>query len=283
MAFRVALFALLLLVMGLPSQGAGGVIETIPMPYRDGLLWVEVTTPKSTRPLRFIVDTGAEVTVLNLETARELGLKLGPTIRVSGVNSAETGHWPQKWTATMGNQALPERVLALDLSRLAKACACEIDGLIGADFFKRKMVALDYRNEQLRILPASVPVHSENMISLDVRPKGLRVKASLNGSEPKWVRFDTGCASSLQWVTKNVASLASSSRLAVGLSPIKIHETQAAVQIGHNYFPKTLVGLHQRPIFPGEQGLLGNGILSEFGTVTIDAVRGRLILGSVSK
>ena len=41
-------------------------------------------------------------------------------------------------------------------------------------------------------------------------------------------------------------------------------------------------GLHRKAIFPGESGLLGNGLLAQFGVVTIDAKAGRLILGRVA-
>jgi hypothetical protein len=37
---------------------------------------------------------------------------------------------------------------------------------------------------------------------------------------------------------------------------------------------------YERPIFAGEAGLLGNDLLSRFGSVTIDERRGQVILGS---
>lgn len=49
--------------------------------------------------------------------------------------------------------------------------------------------------------------------------------------------------------------------------------------IGEHAFEKVPTGLHQTAIFPGEAGLLGNGLLSRFSTVTIDAKAGRVILG----
>jgi hypothetical protein len=39
---------------------------------------------------------------------------------------------------------------------------------------------------------------------------------------------------------------------------------------------------HPKAIFPGESGLLGNGLLAQFGVVTIDAKAGRLIPGPVA-
>ena len=51
------------------------------------------------------------------------------------------------------------------------------------------------------------------------------------------------------------------------------------VVLGELEFEKVPTGLHDAAIFPGEAGLLGNGLLSRFSTVTIDAKAGRLMLG----
>ena len=51
--------------------------------FREGLLWVEVTTPKSARPLNFLLDTGAEISVINLDTAKQLGCALGAKVSVA--------------------------------------------------------------------------------------------------------------------------------------------------------------------------------------------------------
>jgi hypothetical protein len=50
------------------------------------------------------------------------------------------------------------------------------------------------------------------------------------------------------------------------------------VDLGNQHFPSVPTGLHSTPIFTGEFGLLGNGLLSRFSKVTIDAKSGRLFL-----
>ena len=42
-----------------------------PIQFREGLLWVLVQTAESPKPLTFLLDTGAEVSVINLDTAKE--------------------------------------------------------------------------------------------------------------------------------------------------------------------------------------------------------------------
>src|SRR6266853_543923 len=58
-------------------QAAPVTLAEFPFQYREGLLWIEVNIPQSEEPLNFLLDTGAEVSVINLNTARRIGLKLG--------------------------------------------------------------------------------------------------------------------------------------------------------------------------------------------------------------
>ena len=54
------------------------------------------------------------------------------------------------------------------------------------------------------------------------------------------------------------------------------------VRIGNHQIDTVPTGLHRKAFFTGESGLLGNGLLAQFGVVTIDARAGRLILGPVA-
>jgi hypothetical protein len=67
--------------------------------------------------------------------------------------------------------------------------------------------------------------------------------------------------------------------MAVGLAEISIPQTMTFVRLGQQQFKDIPTGVHQSAIFPGEAGLLGNGLLSRFSTITIDGKAGRLILG----
>src|SRR6266567_1916640 len=49
---------------------------------RGGLLWVKVSVPQSAEPLNFLVDSGAGVSVVNLRTAKRLGMELGQLVDV---------------------------------------------------------------------------------------------------------------------------------------------------------------------------------------------------------
>lgn len=251
----------------------------LPIQFREGLLWLEVCVPQSKEPLLFLVDSGASVSVLNLATAQRLRLPLGPKVNVMAVRTRLRGHWPVKLSAKAKNLALPGEYLALDLSKLSGACSHPVDGLVGADFFRNRVVQIDYAAEKLSVLDARAVAGGQS-IPLEVRRCGLRVPVSVNGGRRQWVRLDTGCATAFQWVTSNVRAEHCTSRLAVGLTELAIPQTTTSLRLGERPAETVPTGLHHREIFPGEAGLLGNGFLARFGTVTIDARAGRLHLGT---
>ena len=253
-----------------------------PFQFREGLLWIEVTVPQSEKRLNFLLDTGASVSVLNLKTARRLGLRLGAPVKVTGVGTSLTGFWPARLSAKANQIELPGKFLALDLSQLSGACSNAVDGLIGVDFFCDRVVQIDYRAQKLRVFdtPRRI-VQGAEAVPLETRRCGMRVKASVNGQKGQWVRLDTGCAAGLQWVTTRVPSWNCTSKLAVGLTQLSIPQTTTSVKLGSQRLEGVETGLHREAIFPGECGLLGNGILARFGTVTIDAKAGQLYLGGL--
>jgi hypothetical protein len=254
-----------------------------PFEYRDDLLWVAVQVSKSAAPLQFLLDTGAEVSVINLDTARRLGLRLGHRVKVSSVQTTMTGYWPQKLSATAGNVILPSNFLALDLSRLSAACTQAVDGLIGADFFKGRIVQIDFGAGKIRLLQSHSAAPDVPVAPLEIRRCGLCVMAGIDGSKSQRLRLDTGCATALQWVTSQVPLERCSRKIAVGLAQLDIPQTTTTVSVAGHTFRDVPTGLHRDAIFEGEAGLLGNGLLARFETVTIDSRARRLSFGPLRK
>jgi len=249
-----------------------------PFEYREGLLWIKVAITQSEQPLNFLVDTGAGVSVINLNTAKRIGLKLGRQVTVRGVDTMLTGYWQQHLSAKVGGVRLPREYLAVDLEKLSRSCEQPVDGLVGADFFRGRVVQIDFDAQKIRLLKSDQAGKSDNALPLKSFSCGMRVPISVNGRDPQWVRLDTGCATALQWVTSEVPDQCTH-QMAIGLAEISIPQTKTSVGIGEHQFSDVPTGLHEKPIFPGEAGLLGNGLLSRFATVTIDAKAGRVTLG----
>lgn len=249
-----------------------------PVELHEGLLWVKVQTPETKRDLNFILDTGANVSVLDLRIVRELGLRRGLTVSVSGVGGDVKGFWPQRLEARAGGIELPRSYLAVDLEKLGKACQRPVDGLLGADFFRSRAVRIDFEAMEARVVEPAGNVTGDDVIALDARRCGFRVPVSVDGGPPQWVRLDTGCAAGLHWVTGKVDPRHCAPRAAVALTELTTAMTETRVTLGSASFPAVTTALHEREIFPGEAGLLGNGVLTQFASITIDAKAGRLIL-----
>lgn len=99
----------------------------------------------------------------------------------------------------------------------------------------------------------------------------------MNGDSNQLVRVDTGCASALEWVSRGKPGPSLGSRVSIGLTPISVKTQAIDVVIGSERFHDVFAGIHSKRLFPGEDGLLGNGILSKY-TVTIDVADGQLLL-----
>jgi hypothetical protein len=251
----------------------------VPFQFRDGLIWVDVKVPGSPQPLQFILDSGAEVSVIDRGTAGRLGLKPGKRVSVSGVGATEVGYWPQTLDARAGGMALPRTYLMLDLAYLSQTCTNgRVEGIIGADFFRDRVVQIDYQQERIRLLPPVSQVGQAEALPLKVGKCGMLVPIRVNNSSLQWVRLDTGCASSLQWVTKAISAEQCGRRMAVGLARLSLPVTTTSVRLGSSTFEHVPTDLHTKAIFPGEKGLLGNGLLARFNTITIDAKNGWLYL-----
>jgi len=259
-------------------HGSGVPGAEFPFEFCEGLLWVKVQVAESDRALNFLLDSGAEASVVNLETAKQLGLPLGQRAEVRGVGISMDAFWTGTRSAKASEVNLPSRLLALDLGKLSRSCACRVDGLIGADFFRDKSVQIDFRESKVRLLAPGTECAGD-VAPLDVRRCGMRVKASVDGKDARWFRLDTGCATPLQWVTGDVSPKGCTRKVAVGLAKLGIPQTRTTVKFGGEVLTNVETGLHSSEIFDGEAGLIGNGLLSQFGTVTIDAGTGKLMLG----
>ena len=274
---RCRLFAIIIVfaaVLRLPA--ASKTLAEFPFEFREGMLWIQVSVPQSETPLNFLLDTGAGANVINLNTAKRFGFKLGRTIIVRGVQTTLTGYWLESMSAKVGGVPLPADYLAVDLEKLGNACNCCVDGLVGMDFFQGKVVQIDFDAQKIRILDKTEK--SDESLPLEIRPCGMRVPITVEGHKHQWVRLDTGCASALQWVTSDVRLEQCTHQTAIGLAAVSIPQTQTTVGIGKETFQKVPTGLHDQVIFAGEAGLLGNGLLSRFSSITIDAKADRVTL-----
>jgi predicted aspartyl protease len=254
----------------------------IPFEFRDGLIWVKVET--AARSYNFVLDSGAGASVVDARTAASLGLKLGSQLPVLGVDSHAVARYAEGFAGRIGDVPLNGSMLAIDLSGASRSCSRRIDGLIGADWFRGRIVEIDFRRKCFCVLeqPQS-PVANPASVTLPIKARNgaFCVPIAVNGGKPSWVRLDTGCNTALQFVVDRRTEIAWL-RTSIGLSQSSGRFASGEVQLGEKRLDGVKIGLHEREIFPGESGLLGTGILSKF-KVTIDLKANRLFLAENQK
>src|SRR5581483_11973812 len=153
-------------------QAASAVLAEFPFQFREGFLWIEVTIPQSEKPLNFLLDTGAGVSVINLSAAKRIGLKLGQKVMVHGVKTTMTGYWQERMSAKAGNVELPRAYLTVDVDKLSSSCERPVDGLVGADFFRGRVVQIDFDAQKIRLLKPEKSGRSNEDLPLELRPCG---------------------------------------------------------------------------------------------------------------
>lgn len=276
-------FGLLLLLWQGVSAWPGFAAE-FPFQWRAGLIWVQIDSPHSAKPLHFILDSGAEASVIDLQTARRLHLEFGQPVTIRGINATAPGYWTECLSAHISAIPLPAKYLAMDLSAVSAACHRAVDGLIGADFFAGRVVQIDFAQEKIRLLENYRPEVNAEVLPLQIQALRLRVPVEVAGLGKAWARLDTGCASALHWAISSNTPVeeGSSQELGVGVSSLLIRQNAKTVRLGRLTLANISTGLHTENLLEGESGLLGAGLLSQFSIVTIDEPGGQLVLEGLS-
>jgi hypothetical protein len=204
-----------------------------------------------------------------------LHIPLGDPVPVDGVEAGATAYQIATTVPTANGLPLGNFELAIDLRNAAQLCSEPIDGLIGAGFFKGRVTQIDYANHRLRLLDAA-PQEGESL-PMVARNGVFCLPVSVNGSRPRWTRLDTGCNDALHWVVPRMSATPRRRGVSIGFITDTQDETLVSVKLGRFTLPHVETVLHGAAIFPGEAGLLGSEVLSQY-RVTIDGIHGRILL-----
>jgi len=237
----------------------------IPFDFVDGYILVHACV--NAHPVTLLLDSGASSPVLSLKAARLLHLALGRPVPVDGVNAGATAFEISPTTPTAQGVPLGRFALAIDLRNAAQLCSKPVDGLIGADFFKGRVTQIDFARQRLRLLDAAPPRGTS--LPLTAKNGVFCLPVAVNGSKPRWTRLDTGCNDALHWVVPRMAVTGKPRGVSIGFMTDTDDETLVSVRLGPLRLPHVETALHGSAIFPGEAGLLGTEVLSQY-QVTID-------------
>jgi len=274
------LFIALLHVLSLPSVrgGNGADVGSVPFELEEGLIWGEVLSPGLVDPLRFVLDSGASVTVVDAQTAEDLGLAAGKSITIRGLQGLALAERLKAFSANFGGQKLPTTPLALDLTAINQNCTRRIDGLIGADFLRRHKVQIDYSTHTLRFgNSCEIPTAMAQVIKLKRRNDTWCAPVCIAGNRRQWIRIDTGHDGALAWHPGGREPIRGKSDASLALGHSQASAIAVAMAIGTTNVEGIQTSVLSEPPFEGESGLLGNAFLCHY-QVTLDLGRNRLVL-----
>ncbi|HVH55196.1 MAG TPA: aspartyl protease family protein [Vicinamibacterales bacterium] len=127
-----------------PSTGAPVTI-TFELVTRHVIVHAKVN---NSRPLWFVLDTGANAAIVTMATATELGLTLEGNVQGRGAGpGTQAGRRVKNATwSLVGLEKISQPVsLALPMTLLPSGLGHDVDGIIGGEFIKQFVLALDYQ------------------------------------------------------------------------------------------------------------------------------------------
>lgn len=149
--------------------------------------------------LNFVVDTGADPTVLDRRTAQKLGLRAFGSGQVANVQGAAQGESAILLELRLGPvRATNLKVLVSDLSFLEKALNLRIDGIIGIDVLGQIAFTIDYH---ARLINFSEAASLDCSVPYQVVEHFPTVEITLNGG-PFRLMVDTGASSLMLFSTR---------------------------------------------------------------------------------
>lgn len=128
-------------------------------------------------PFDFVVDTGANRTVISTELADQLQLKDAGLARVHGIAGAE-----ETRTVIVESLSIDAMTTRIDQAPLLPAARLGAAGLLGVDAMAGRRVILDFRRREMRMAP-SAP---------DEEPSGLGMRQRSTGALSTAVSRSTG-------------------------------------------------------------------------------------------
>jgi len=274
-AFRKSVRALILNLLFFSGFAVAAPVE-IPFRIFRGMILVEAGIAGSPRPLQFILDSGAGATVFAKDLAADLDLPLTAGERIRTVNGTQDAGRAETTHLQLGSPSNSLRFspspLVVDLRKESKTLGTRIDGLLGADLFAGRSIKIDFKKSRLHLSPAGKPGLGSTRLPLEQSGGAMFVGLTAGNALLPRVRLDTGCSRSLCWSPPDGSLLRGYWRDG--------QSKTIEVNFGPRVMAEVATDLYRRPLFVGEDGLLGTALLSRFDSVWIDSIQHRITFES---
>ena len=275
---------------------AGSSSVRIPLELANDLIVLKVRV-NSSRPLHFIFDTGASVSVIDPQSARALGLRAKGKLNLDATGGpVQSGLVGPVSLSLAGVTVFRQTLATIDLDPFAPLFGYKIDGIIGYDFINNFVIEIDYAAGLLNLYETSSYKYSgagESIpIELVEKTPFVRARIGLNGREPIEGKFevDTGATGILNLNTpfinkhkilETLTPHAQSKLGGAGGSAEAVKAHVPSVELGSLVARNPLVvfaqGTEGSEASNEYDGELGAGFFSQFKMI-LDYSRSRIIL-----
>jgi len=266
----------------------------IPFVLNSNHIYIPVIIGGS-KPLSFILDTGAGGPVLDTQTAKDLGLKIIGKFEGRGAGEGtQEANLVSLANVKLGDLVIDSAsVMTISLKPLSKYEGMPVDGILGYDIFSRFVVKVDYENQKLTLYePSSFKYEGKGeILPITLENSNPHVKAKIDGQYEGNFVIDTGARSELvlytPFVQKYNFEAKTGKKIDVfsgigigGKAPGKVTRVKS-IDIGKFNIPApvTTLSSSEKGAFASEKidGNIGGGILKRF-TVIFDYPNQRMIL-----
>ena len=260
-----------------------------------GLIVVQ-TEGNGGKPVRALVDTGAQRTVVDRDLADSLALEKGAEVRARGAGGTVDARFV-KGLHLAGLGEAPLEAVALPLAAISGALGTKIDVILGQDVLAKRVVEID--RTALKVTfgfrPAIVSA-SATVVSLHLRAGRPYLGAIVVGADG----MESEAEMLLDCGSDTVAELAQPYADAIGLAtrpdpdgrsilgvggtaPLRVADLRG-LRVGREVVPSGDVRVFFRPLNSAGDGdgRVGNGFLSRYKT-TIDGPGLKLVLTPIRK
>lgn len=273
----------------------------IPFDYENDFIILKVMF-NGTLPLRFILDTGAEHTILTKKAVTDLfqvEYDRKFTIRGSDLSTVLYAYLARGITLKIDNLIATNRnilVLEEDYFRFQEFAGINVQGILGSDMFRRFVVKINYKRQIVTFIDPETfkpPGHSYEEIDIDLERHKPYIHTDVfvnatNESRPARLLIDTGGSLALLLYTNteldiNLPEKVIRTNIGMGLGGFlqgalgrieKVEFGPFSLNGVVTSFQELDIDMDSLNIKP-RHGILGNHVLRRF-TVYIDYIRGKM-------
>lgn len=273
------------------GQGNHAGPAKIAISIENDVVVVPVKLQANSRPLRFIVDTGSEITTIDSRTAKMLRLRVGADVDLETVAGETAMPTVQLSALRIGPyRAASVRVATYDLSQLSAKMGSQVEGVLGIDVLRHFSFQISYSHKTMVISDSEILPGMSERVALQPVDGGYLVPTKLNPGSEINLLLDTGSNMTVlpwtvwrplveEWGPRKLLKGESSSQQEAGhsclirLDSIEIEGARIDSPVVRLLFP-AVTGTFSETDAPG---LLGADILRQF-VVTFNLQQRELFL-----